>query len=153
MRLAGRVFAALGVGHARETYAQALTVELRHARLPFTAPVALPVLYRGAVVATHAADVWLHAGVAGTAAGASNEAGSSHAAASSPASAGGLLAVTACREGVPAGALRELEAALAAAPAVPAGGVLNFNQATGQLDARFLHRVVAAAGSTRGAVQ
>ena len=44
-------------------------------------------------------------------------------------------------EALCAAALRDLEAALAAAPSVPSGGVLNFNQATGQLDGRFLHRV------------
>ena len=144
LRLAGRVFAAMGSGHSRDAYAAAFLVELRHAGVPHSSPFVAPVVYRHAVVATHTADVWLHPTVA--AAAAHNGGGE----ASHAGTAGGVLALTAVgtsTQGVPADALRALEACLAASPGVPSGGVLNFSP-SGRLDARFLHRniVTASAG-------
>ena len=115
MLLAGRVFRALGVGHPRETYAQALLVELKHAHLPYEAPAFFQVVYRGALVANHQADVVVE-GIDG-----------------------GLLLLTAAPGGVPMDALAQMEACLTAAPAVPAGGVLNFNP-NGGLDVEFRRR-------------
>ena len=133
LRLAGRVFAAMGSGHSRDAYAAAFLVELRHAEVPHSSPFVAPVVYRHAVVATHTADVWLHPTVAAAARGGE---------AAHTGTAGGVLALTAVgtsTQGVPADALKALEACLAAAPGVPSGGVLNFNP-SGRLDARFLHR-------------
>jgi hypothetical protein len=135
LRLAGRVFSALGRGHSRDAYAAAFMVELRHAGVPHSAPFVAPVVYRNAVVATHTADVWLHP--------TSRAADGAAAAVVSGGTPGGVLVLTAeqcaAEVGVPLQSLKALEACLAASPGVLSGGVLNFNP-SGRLDARFLHR-------------
>jgi hypothetical protein len=144
LRTAGRVFAALGRGHTREAYAAAFLVELRHAGLPFSAPFTAPLVYRGAVVATHTADVWLHATRGDGMPTLSTGDGVGRAGAREGGIGGGVLSLMASHsDGVPSDAFKALEACLAAAPGVLSGGVLNFNP-SGRLDARFLHRAAAA---------